>query len=97
MLALAYLRELSLDVRAAVVLDAAGERLAGDPELIERARAALVTHPPMVGCGRVVRAEREALVLARGENGVAIALSVGPNALLELVLHDVEATLRELA
>ena len=96
-LALAYLRELSLDVRSAVVLDAAGERLAGDPELVEHARTALATHLPRAGGGQIVRGDHQTLVLARAENGVAIAISAGPHALLELLLHDVEASLRELA
>ena len=40
-LALDYVRELSADVRAAVVLDAAGSLLAGPPELAGPARALL--------------------------------------------------------
>ncbi|MEA2172338.1 MAG: hypothetical protein QOF76_5638 [Solirubrobacteraceae bacterium] len=39
-LAIAYVRELSADVRAAVVLDPAGERVAGDTRLAPAARAA---------------------------------------------------------
>ena len=40
-LALDYVRELSADVRAAIVLDAAGGLLAGPPQLADRARALL--------------------------------------------------------
>ena len=89
-LALAYLRELSIDVRAALVLGAAGEPLAGDAELADRARAALAAGE------RIVRSGGEVLVLARAANGLAIAVAVGPRALLELLAYDVDVVAGEL-
>ena len=44
-LAVEYLRELSVDIRAVAVLTAAGEPLAGAPELVEAARALLAAAP----------------------------------------------------
>jgi hypothetical protein len=84
-LALAYLRELSVDVREALVLGPAGEVLAGDAALADRARAALAAGE------RIVRSHDGALVLSRGGNGIAIAVAAGPKALLELLAHDVGA------
>jgi hypothetical protein len=95
-LALAYLRELSLDVRAAVVLDADGELLAGDGRLADRAQVALAGSD----AGPAVRIERsgaEALVCARAVTGVAIAVVAGDVALLPLLAHDVETVLGDLA
>jgi hypothetical protein len=83
-LALAYLRELSVDVRAAVVLDAAGAPLAGDAELAARAHALLAS-----------AGERPAsdgpLLAARTPDGGAIAVLAGSSALLSLLRHDVAA------
>ena len=94
-LALAYLSELSADIRAAVVLDAAGEVLAvkgGDasPALVAAARALLAEAP-------VVRAltERGGAFGARDElHGVAVA--TGPLALPGLAIHDVLGVLTAL-
>jgi hypothetical protein len=93
-LALAYLRELSLDVRAAVVLDAVGERLAGDAELVERARAALAD-AGLSGAGSVAAADGTLLV-ARAASGRAIAVLAGPQALGPLLAHDLAAVVAEL-
>jgi hypothetical protein len=83
-LALAYLRELSIDVRAALVLGPAGEPLAGDAELADRARAALAAGE------RIARSGGDPLVVGRGAGGLAIAVAAGPQALLELLAHDVD-------
>jgi hypothetical protein len=83
-LALAYLRELSVDVRAAVVLDAAGELLAGDAELVERVREQ----------GSPEDAE---LLVARTPSGLAIAVMPGPCALRPLLQHDLERVAADLA
>ena|ERR1700742_876134 len=86
-LALAYLRELSADIRAAIVLDAAGNPLAGRASLAPPARALLAAGP---------------LVSARADDGVAfgarderhgIVAVTGPLALPRLVLHDLAQVL----
>jgi len=79
-LALAYLRELSVDVRAAAVLDAAGSVLAGDAEAAAAAEN---------GDDRVL--------VARGPNGLAIAVLTGSRALLPLLEHDLAAVAADLA
>jgi len=81
-LALAYLRELSLDVRAAVVLDAHGAVLAGDGALAARAQALAAATAP--GDAAV----DGDLLLARAPGGLAIALIAGDFALLPLLEHD---------
>jgi hypothetical protein len=96
-LALAYLRELSLDVRAAVVFDAAGQRLAGDAELVERARAALPTSASAEPGPWVVNSAAETLVIGRAASGIAIAVAAGPYALLPLLIHDLGTVLRNIA
>ncbi|HXE45500.1 MAG TPA: hypothetical protein VN635_09900 [Conexibacter sp.] len=90
-LALAYLRELSLDVRSAVVLDAAGEPLAGDPSLAARARELLASS--------VERASATTgdLLVARAPDGRAIAAIAGDLAIRELLEHDLRATAAALA
>jgi hypothetical protein len=80
-LALAYLHELSLDVLAAVVLDASGAPLAGEADLAPRARALLAAADgPRAAAGQLLAAE--------GPNGLAIAVVAGPNALRGLLEHD---------
>ncbi|MFL5818635.1 MAG: hypothetical protein ACJ76L_13690 [Conexibacter sp.] len=80
-LALAYLRELSLDVRTAVVLDPTGRPLAGDADLASRARDLLES-------SRASRASAGPLLAARAPDGGAIAVLTGPRALMSLVEHD---------
>jgi hypothetical protein len=84
-LALAYLRELSLDVRAAVVLDAAGRLRAGDAGLAER--AAQLAESAAGGSAR-----EGSLLLARTHDGGVIAVLAGDFALLPLLEHDLAAT-----
>lgn len=81
-LALAYLRETSLDVRAAVVLDPAGAVLAGDAGISGRARALL----PTARSGAAIA--DDGLLLARTPDGGAIALLAGDFALAPLLEHD---------
>jgi hypothetical protein len=93
-LALAYLRELSTDVRAAIVLDAAGERLAGDDELAAAARWLLGA-----GSAAAIREQPAAegtLLALRARDGCAIAVIAGDRALLGLLRHDLERTLEAL-
>lgn len=78
-LALASLRELSVDVQAAVVLDASGAPLAGDAEL-----------------AAVVRRGEPGVLVVRNENGLAIAVAAGPQALLPLLEHDLGVLARAL-
>jgi hypothetical protein len=92
-LALAYLRELSTDVRAAVVLDVDGRPLAGDASLADAAR-------PLLAGGRGMRRlpdDAGTLLAARAASGVAIALAAGPRALLTLLEHDLTLVLGDLA
>jgi hypothetical protein len=89
-LALAYLSELSADIRAAIVLDAGGEMLAGDPATAKAARALLADAP-------VVRAltERGGAFGARDDrHGVVVV--TGPLALPKLAIHDLLSVLAAL-
>lgn len=81
-LALAYLRELSLDVRAAVVLDPAGAPLAGEEGIVARARELLAAHPAQ---GPATTGD---LLVARTPDGGAIAVIAGDFALRPLLEHD---------
>jgi len=90
-LALAYLRELSLDVRAAVVLDPAGEPLAGEEAIVARVRELLASSPP----GAVAAAGD--LLVARVRDGGAIAVIAGDFAVRPLLEHDLRAAADALA
>jgi hypothetical protein len=85
--ALAYVRELSADVRAVAVLDAAGGLLAGDAEV---ARAAA----PLLRAGAELEAVRErgVVCLARDDRH-AIVAACGPLALPGIVRSDLRAAL----
>jgi hypothetical protein len=86
--ALAHLHELSVDVRAAVVLDAAGEPVAGDAALAARARALLDDDSPVCA---------GPLLVARTPDGGAIAVLAGDFALVPLLRHDLAAVAAALA
>jgi hypothetical protein len=89
-LALAYLSELSADIRAAIVVDAEGEPLAGDARIARAARDLLAEAP-------LVRAltERGGAFGARDDlHGVVVA--TGPLALSKLTLHDLQSVLAAL-
>jgi hypothetical protein len=95
--ALAYLRELSVDVRAAVVVDADGAPLAGDANLAPRARALLEA---AVGAAPGIRREQgndDVLVVVWRPDGLAIAVSAGLCALLPLLEHDLAVVAQALA
>jgi hypothetical protein len=82
----AWLRSLSVDVRAVAVLDAAGTVLAGDVALGARAAAARARAEHVAGDGLlVVRSARH-----------AVAAAVGPLALVGLHLADLRAALAAL-
>ena len=93
-LAADYLRELSADIRAVAVLTAAGEPLAGAPELVAAARELLAAAPEAAeievelpgGAAFAARDDRHALVAACGRF-----------ALPSLIRYDLKVVLAELA
>ena len=89
-LALAYLSQLSADVRAAIVLDAGGDVLAGDHAMAPAARDLLAEAP-------VVRAltERGGAFGARDDLH-AVVVATGPLALPSLAIHDLLGVLAAL-
>ena len=88
-LALAYLRELSLDVLAVVVLDADGRHLAGERKLSAPGRALLEVAE--VEGGLALRTRAGWVFGARGPHAGVVA-ATGPLSLPGLVLHDVLVT-----
>jgi hypothetical protein len=89
--ALMWLSSLSIDLRAAAVLDSAGAVLAGDAALARRAAAALAAAPdaPEVRDGD--------LLVVRSGGGGAVAAALGPQALQRLALADLRAAAHALA
>jgi hypothetical protein len=86
-LALAYVRELSADVRAGVVLSAAGERLAGDEALGAPARALLAAAD--AGAPDIaVRTASGVVIAARAQGGAAIVVACGPHAIEAVTALD---------
>jgi hypothetical protein len=84
-LALAYLGELSVDVRAAIVLDAAGAPLAGDAALapaVREMRASSEARRPAAG---------GTLLAARTADGGTIAALAGPLSVLAVLGRDLAA------
>jgi hypothetical protein len=96
-LALAYVRELSTDVREGVALDAAGARVAGPEELAAPARALLAAAGDAAevevalpgGCVCAVRSAHHALVAACGR----LALPALVRRDLRTALAELEQTL----
>lgn len=100
-LALAYLEELSVDVRDAVVLGADGEPLAGDAALAARVRELLAARAdaataPAPGV-RMVPVADGTLLAAGTAGGFAIGVLAGPRALLGLLGHDLARIAEALA
>jgi hypothetical protein len=89
-LALAYLHELSVDVRSAVVLDAAGDPLAGDAAIARQARELLIS-------AGTDSAQGGALLVARTADGGAIAVLAGDFALAALLRHDLDTVAKALS
>ena len=85
-MALAYLRELSLDVKSAIVVDADGRCLAGPPALLGPARAVLGVS---AATGGVAIATTAGWVFAVRSRAAGMVVTAGPLALPGLVLHDV--------
>jgi hypothetical protein len=85
-LALAYLQELSVDVRAAVVLDPTGRPLAGETDLAASAGELLSSSPAEgVACAGP-------LLVARTPDGGAIAVLTGSHAIVSVLEHDLAET-----
>ena len=92
-IALGYLRELSADVRAGVVLDGSGTRLAGAAALAEP--AAMVVTALAAGEAGEAMGPDGAVFAVRGAE-LALVLACGPHALPELVRHDLRVVLADL-
>jgi hypothetical protein len=93
-LALDYLRALSADIRAGVVLSAVGEPLAGPPALHEPARAVLDAAPE---AAEVHVSTRDGAVFAARDDRHAIVLACGRFALPSLARYDLKVVLGRLA
>jgi hypothetical protein len=93
-LALDYLRALSADIRAGVVLSAQGERLAGPDALHAPARALLGAAPD---AAEVHVTTREGAVFAARDERHAIVLACGRFALPALARYDLKVVLGRLA
>ncbi len=85
-LALAYLRELSVDLLSAVVVGRDGRHLAGDRAAVTPARALLDV--PEAARGLAIRTSRGSVFCARSET-VGVVAATGPLVLGGLALHDV--------
>jgi hypothetical protein len=93
-LALEYLRALSADIRAGVVLSAAGEPLAGPQPLVEPARALLEAAPD---AAELHVTTRTGAVFAARDERHAIVLACGRFALPALARYDLKVVLGRLA
>jgi len=92
-LALEYVHELSADVRAGVILDAAGEVLAGPAELGGPARALLTAGGD---AGEVEAATADGVVCAVRTSGHAAVAICGRFAIAGVVRQDLRAALAAL-
>jgi hypothetical protein len=93
-LAVGYLRELSADIRDAVVLTAAGDPLAGPPELADAAARLLAAAPDAAEIEVAVAGG--AIHAARGGRHSVVAVC-GRYALPALIRYDLKVVLGELA
>jgi hypothetical protein len=93
-LALDYLRALSADIRAGVVLSADGDRLAGPDALAEPARALLDAAPQ---AAELHVTTRGGAVFAARDDRHAIVLACGRFALPALARYDLKVVLTKLA
>jgi hypothetical protein len=92
-LALDYVRELSADVRAGVVLDAAGELLAGPPQLAAPARALLDAG---AGADEVESGNADGVVCAVRSGSHAAVAVCGRFAIPAIVREDLRTALAAL-
>ena len=93
-LAVDYLRALSADIRAAVVLTPAGEPLAGAAELTEAAGRLLAAAP---GAAEIEVATAAGAVHAARSGHHAVVAVCGRFALPALIRYDLKVVLGELA
>ena len=93
-LAVGYLRELSTDIRAAVVLTPSGQPVAGPPELAAAAARLLAAAPDAAEIEVAVAGG--AVHAARGERHAVVAVC-GRYALPALIRYDLKVVLGELA
>jgi hypothetical protein len=93
-LAVEYLRELSADIRATAVLTAAGDALAGPPELAAPARELLAAAP---GAAELQVVTGEGAVYASRDEHHAIVVVCGRFGLPALIRFDLKVVLAELA
>jgi hypothetical protein len=93
-LAVEYLRELSADIRAVAVLTAAGEPLAGAPELAGAARKLLSAAPD---AAEIEVAVGGGTVHAARSSEHAVVAVCGRFALPALIRYDLKVVLGELA
>ena len=93
--ALGYLRELSADIAAAVLLDAAGELVAGPPGLRAAALALLAHAPP--GPAELEGHTPAGAVFAARDEHHQLVVATGRLALPRLTRHDLRATLGALS
>ncbi len=89
-LALDYLRALSADLRAAVLLSADGEHVAGPEALAAPARALLEAGPELHGTSH------DAHVFAAASDLHAVVVITGPQVLIGLMRHDLHSVLTAL-
>jgi hypothetical protein len=90
-IALDYLRELSTDIRAAILLDARGDRLAGPAHLETAAQALLAAASPGPGC--LEGATGVGHVFAARDERHQIVVAAGPHVLPGLARHDLRTVL----
>jgi hypothetical protein len=93
-LALDYLRELSADIEAGVVLDRDGALLAGSDELAEPARDLIAAAGPATD---VHVSTADGLVFAARDERHAIVIATGRFALPSLARYDLRMVLADLA
>jgi len=93
-LAVGYLRELSADIREAVILTPDGEPLAGEPELAAAAKRLLDAAPDAAEIE--VALAGGAIHAARGDHHAVVAVC-GRYALPALIRYDLKVVLGELA
>ena len=91
-LAVAYLEQLTVGLRAAVVLDAAGEPLAGEPALAAPARELLSAAGED---GVEVLTPTGAVLAARSARHAAV-VATEPRTVPDLLLHDMHRVLADL-
>jgi hypothetical protein len=93
-LALGYLRELSADIRAGVVLDPAGALLAGPDELAGSARDLLAA---AAGAREIHVTTADGAVFAARSPSHAVVVVTGRFALPSLIRYDLKLVLGDLA